>query len=169
MIRVRDLAKYFGGKRALGPVSFEIADGETVGFLGLNGAGKTTALRILACDLRPSAGAVSVGDVDAISNPHEVRKQIGFVPEGFTLFSYAVVQAIAGGIAKANSMDPVAVAKTLRNTSVDTVLGSVSFDEKGFRFAFNEDAMATEKTAEGIRVFAADIVKLEQLIRQKRG
>ena len=48
-------------------------------------------------------------------------------------------------------------------------LKRVSFDEKGFRFAFNEDAMATEKTAEGIRVFAADIVKLEQLIRQKRG
>jgi len=48
-------------------------------------------------------------------------------------------------------------------------LKKVTFDEKGFRFAFNEDAMATEKTAEGIRVFAADIVKLEQLIRQKRG
>jgi transaldolase len=45
----------------------------------------------------------------------------------------------------------------------------VAFDEKGFRYAFNEDAMATEKTAEGIRVFAADIVKLEQLIAQKRG
>ena len=48
-------------------------------------------------------------------------------------------------------------------------LPKVTFDEKGFRFAFNEDAMATEKTAEGIRVFAADIRKLEQLIRQKRG
>ena len=48
-------------------------------------------------------------------------------------------------------------------------LKKVSFDEKGFRLAFNEDAMATEKTAEGIRVFAADIVKLEQLIKQKRG
>jgi transaldolase len=48
-------------------------------------------------------------------------------------------------------------------------LPRVSFDEKAFRFAFNEDAMATEKTAEGIRVFAADIRKLEQLIAQKRG
>ncbi len=48
-------------------------------------------------------------------------------------------------------------------------LTKVSFDEKGFRFAMNEDAMATEKTSEGIRVFAADIVKLEQLIKQKRG
>jgi transaldolase len=48
-------------------------------------------------------------------------------------------------------------------------LKKVSFDEKTFRFAQNEDAMATEKTAEGIRLFSADIVKLEQLIAQKRG
>jgi len=48
-------------------------------------------------------------------------------------------------------------------------LKKVTFDEKGFRFALNEDAMATEKTAEGIRVFAADIGKLEQLLAAKRG
>ncbi|MBI3887070.1 MAG: transaldolase [Opitutae bacterium] len=45
----------------------------------------------------------------------------------------------------------------------------VTFDEKSFRFAFNEDQMATEKTSEGIRVFAADVVKLEKMIRQRRG
>jgi len=61
----------------------------------------------------------------------EQFRQINFTPEGFTLFSYAVVQTIAGGIAKANSTDPVAVAKTLRSTSVDTVLGPISFDERG--------------------------------------
>lgn len=48
-------------------------------------------------------------------------------------------------------------------------LPQVSFDERHFRFALNEDAMATEKTAEGIRLFSADIVKLEQLIARKRG
>ena len=58
-------------------------------------------------------------------------------------------------------LDPVA-AKTAD-------LKKVSFDEKGFRFALNEDAMATEKTSEGIRLFSADIVKLEQLIAKKRG
>jgi branched-chain amino acid transport system substrate-binding protein len=58
-------------------------------------------------------------------------QQIGFVPEGFTLFSYATVQAIAGGIGKAGSADPKAVAKILRSTNVDTVLGPVTFDEKG--------------------------------------
>jgi branched-chain amino acid transport system substrate-binding protein len=61
----------------------------------------------------------------------EQFKQINFTPEGFTLFSYAVVQAIAGGISKANSTDPAAVAKTLRSATVDTVIGPVSFDEKG--------------------------------------
>jgi ABC-2 type transport system ATP-binding protein len=87
MIRATNLSKFYGGKHALGPVSFEIADGETVGFLGLNGAGKTTALRLLACDLRPSAGTIEVGGVDAIAEPHEVRKRIGFLPENPPLYT----------------------------------------------------------------------------------
>jgi ABC-2 type transport system ATP-binding protein len=87
MIRAKDLTKYYGGKRALGPVSFEIKDGETVGFLGLNGAGKTTALRILACDLRPSAGTIEVGGADVVTDPHEVRKKIGFLPENPPLYT----------------------------------------------------------------------------------
>jgi ABC-2 type transport system ATP-binding protein len=86
MIRANKLSKYYGGKRALGPVDFEIADGETVGFLGLNGAGKTTALRLLACDLRPSAGTIEVGGVDAINDPHEVKKRVGFLPENPPLY-----------------------------------------------------------------------------------
>ena len=91
MIRASNLSKFYGGKRALGPVSFEITDGETVGFLGLNGAGKTTALRILACDLRPSAGTIEVGGVDAIAEPHEVRKKIGFLPENPPLYTDMIV------------------------------------------------------------------------------
>jgi gliding motility-associated transport system ATP-binding protein len=91
MIRASNLSKYYGGKRALGPVSFEITDGETVGFLGLNGAGKTTALRILACDLRPSAGTIEVGGIDAVAEPHEVRKRIGFLPENPPLYADMVV------------------------------------------------------------------------------
>jgi len=91
MIRASNLSKFYGGKRALGPVSFEIADGETVGFLGLNGAGKTTALRILACDLRPSAGTIEVGGFDAVAEPHEVRKRIGFLPENPPLYADMIV------------------------------------------------------------------------------
>ena len=91
MIRATKLSKFYGGKRALGPVSFEIADGETVGFLGLNGAGKTTALRILASDLRPSSGSIEVGGVDAVADPHAVRKRIGFLPENPPLYAEMLV------------------------------------------------------------------------------
>ena len=86
MIKVTNLSKYYGSKRALGPVSFEIEDGETVGFLGLNGAGKTTALRMLACDLRPSAGSISIGGIDAVADPTQIRKRIGFLPENPPLY-----------------------------------------------------------------------------------
>lgn len=61
----------------------------------------------------------------------------------------------------ARKLDPAA--------AKDAAIAKVSFDEKSFRFALNEDAMATEKTAEGIRQFSADIVKLEQLLAKKRG
>jgi ABC-2 type transport system ATP-binding protein len=86
MISVTNLSKFYGAKRALGPVSFEIEDGETVGFLGLNGAGKTTALRMLACDLRPSGGSISIGGVDAVADPQQIRKRIGFLPENPPLY-----------------------------------------------------------------------------------
>ena len=66
------------------------------------------------------------------------------------------------------STDEVAL-KLDSTKAADADLEQVSFDEKSFRLAMNEDAMATEKTAEGIRGFSADIVKLEKMLQQKRG
>jgi transaldolase len=68
----------------------------------------------------------------------------------------------------AASQEPVS-RKLDPHAAAGAAIERVSFDEKSFRFALNEDAMATEKTAEGIRTFAADIRKLEELIRKKRG
>lgn len=67
-----------------------------------------------------------------------------------------------------DSTDEVAL-KLDSTKAADADLEQVSFDEKSFRLAMNEDAMATEKTAEGIRGFSADIVKLEKMLQQKRG
>ena len=81
MVHLTEVTKYYGKKRALGPVSFEIGKGDTVGFLGLNGVGKTTLLKILACGLRPSSGTVTVDGLDVLEDPHEVRKRVGYLPE----------------------------------------------------------------------------------------
>jgi ABC-2 type transport system ATP-binding protein len=81
VIEIQDLYKYYGDRRAVGPLSATIEKGEIVGLLGLNGAGKTTTLRILACDLLPTSGTVRVGGLDVVDSPHEVRKRIGYLPD----------------------------------------------------------------------------------------
>lgn len=129
MIRASKLSKFYGAKRALGPVSFEIKDGETVGFLGLNGAGKTTALRILACDLRPSSGTIEVGGVDAVSDPHEVRKRIGFLPENPPLYQDMLVNdflKFAGELRGMNSAElKRRIPEVLDITNLTDVAGEV--------------------------------------------
>jgi ABC-2 type transport system ATP-binding protein len=81
VIEIRELYKYYGEARALGPVSVEIDQGEIVGLLGVNGAGKTTALRVLACDLLPSSGSVRVDGIDVVEHPEAVRERIGYLPD----------------------------------------------------------------------------------------
>ena len=81
MIEIRNLYKYYGDRRAVGPLSTEIESGEVVGLLGLNGAGKTTTLRILACDLLPTSGTVAVDGVDVVEQPERVRAATGYLPD----------------------------------------------------------------------------------------
>src|SRR5262245_11695542 len=81
MIEATGLTRYYGDFPALQDASFTIADREIVGLLGLNGAGKSTAMRILAGLLLPSAGTVRVGGVDAVADPDALRRKIGFLPE----------------------------------------------------------------------------------------
>lgn len=131
MIRVSNLSKFYGGKRALGPVSFEIQDGETVGFLGLNGAGKTTALRILACDLRPSAGTIDVSGVDAVAQPHEVRKRIGFLPENPPIYMDMIVSDYLRFAGELRGMTKPQVKRRLPEVLEVTDLGDVSNDVIG--------------------------------------
>jgi ABC-2 type transport system ATP-binding protein len=81
MIEANGLTRYYGDFPALQDASFTIADREIVGLLGLNGAGKSTAMRILAGLLLPSAGTVKVGGIDAVADPDALRRKIGFLPE----------------------------------------------------------------------------------------
>lgn len=81
MIKATDLTKYYGENTALDRVSFDVEAGECVGFLGRNGAGKTTVLKILSTALLPSGGTATIEGHDVVEEPDSVRRLIGFLPE----------------------------------------------------------------------------------------
>ena len=81
MIVVDNVSKYYGSQRAVADLAFEIREGECIGFLGLNGAGKSTTLRLLSCLLLPTSGRISVRGLDVVTHPHEIRRLIGYLPD----------------------------------------------------------------------------------------
>ena len=92
MISVEGLTKYYGENAAIKDLAFRIAKGEVIGFLGLNGAGKSTTLKVLGCVLAPTSGRVTVDGYDVVENPHEIRKRIG--QSVFDVFCNTVIDAV---------------------------------------------------------------------------
>ena len=92
MIQVNGLIKDYGSRRALNSISFDAKQGEIVGFLGPNGAGKPTTLRILAGDLPPTEGEVTVAGYDVVEDSLEVRKRVGYLPETVPLYNDMTAQ-----------------------------------------------------------------------------
>lgn len=81
MIVVEQVSKFYGPHAAVKNLNFEIEEGECVGFLGLNGAGKSTTLRMLSCLLLPTSGSIKIDELDVEHDPHEIRKAIGYLPD----------------------------------------------------------------------------------------
>lgn len=81
MIVVDHVSKFYGRKAAVQDLDFTIEEGECVGFLGLNGAGKSTTLRLLSCLSLPTSGRITIRGYDAEEQPHEIRKLIGYLPD----------------------------------------------------------------------------------------
>jgi len=81
MIRIENLVKTFGAKRAVDGISFGVERGEVLGFLGPNGAGKSTTMRMVTGFMPPSAGRVTIGSHDVAESPLEAKRLIGYLPE----------------------------------------------------------------------------------------
>ena len=81
MISVENLTRYYGTKLALDRVTFQIERGEAVGLLGLNGAGKSTMLRILTCLMLPSTGRAAIDGLDVVRSARSVRARLGYLPD----------------------------------------------------------------------------------------
>jgi ABC-2 type transport system ATP-binding protein len=81
MIKVENLSKNYGNVQAVKSIDFELHDGEVVGFLGANGAGKSTTLKVMTGYLTATSGNVYVNDLSIQENTHEIQEQIGYLPE----------------------------------------------------------------------------------------
>jgi len=82
----RELTKEFGDFKAVDKISFEVNQGEIFGFLGANGAGKTTAMRILCGLSYPSSGEATVAGFDVYKQQEQIKKNIGYMSQKFSLY-----------------------------------------------------------------------------------
>ena len=90
-IEVRDLTRRFGGFVAVDHLSFDVIRGEIFGFLGSNGAGKSTTIRMLCGLLEPTSGSARVGGIDVTRDPEAVKQRIGYMSQRFSLYELLTV------------------------------------------------------------------------------
>src|SRR5919109_4725610 len=90
-IEVRDLSRRFGQFQAVDRLTFDVRRGEIFGFLGSNGAGKSTTIRMLCGLLRPTSGSATVGGVDVSRDPEAVKRRIGYMSQRFSLYEKLTV------------------------------------------------------------------------------
>ena len=86
MIKTQDLTKVYGSLHAINNLSLELAEGDLFGFIGPNGSGKTTTMRILATLLQPTWGEASVCGHSIYTHPKEIRRLIGYMPDFFGVY-----------------------------------------------------------------------------------
>jgi ABC-2 type transport system ATP-binding protein len=90
-IVVRDLTRRFGAFTAVDRLSFDVRPGEVFGFLGANGAGKSTTIRMLCGLLKPTSGTATIGGIDVADDPEAVKRRIGYMSQRFSLYEALTV------------------------------------------------------------------------------
>jgi ABC-2 type transport system ATP-binding protein len=117
MIEVAGLSKRYGEVRAVRGLTFSVGRGEIVGFLGPNGAGKTTTMRMLTTYLTPTSGRAAIAGHDVLDEPLEVRRKVGYLPEGVPLYPEMRVREYLAFRAKLKD-----VPRSKRRQAIDRVL-----------------------------------------------
>jgi ABC-2 type transport system ATP-binding protein len=138
MIKIENLVKTFGPKRAVDGISFSVERGEVLGFLGPNGAGKSTTMRMITGFMPASSGTVSVGGHDVEDSPLEAKRLIGYLPENAAAYPDMTVHGFLGFAAEMRGLHGEARKKALARVVERCFLGSVlhqSIDtlSKGYR------------------------------------
>jgi len=138
MIKVQNLIKHFGHKRAVDGILFAVERGEVLGFLGPNGAGKSTTMRMITGFIPPTSGTVSVGGFDIVENPIAAKRLIGYLPENAPAYTDMTVQGFLNFTAEMRGLrgdaKESAVNRAVEMCFLETVLHqSVDTLSKGYR------------------------------------
>ena len=113
VVRVENLSKDYGARRAVSDVSFEIGAGEVMGLLGPNGSGKSTILRILTGYLQPSSGSAQVCGFDIVTHSLQARRCVGYVPEDVPLYAQMRVHEFLAFMARLRGLEGAGRARAI--------------------------------------------------------
>ena len=138
IISVRELTKCFGNFTAVNRISFDVRRGEIFGFLGANGAGKTTAMRMLCGLSYPTSGSGTVAGWDVMREGEQIKRHIGYMSQKFSLYNdltvWENIRLFAGiyGLSKAETERRAAEALERLNFTSErnTLVGSLPFGWK---------------------------------------
>jgi ABC-2 type transport system ATP-binding protein len=125
LIEVENLCKHFGSIVAVDGISFALHRGEVLGFLGPNGAGKSTTMRMITGYLPPTSGRVRVCGADVESEPNEVKRRIGYLPEGAPLYAEMSPEAFLNFIAAVRGLEGARRARRVAEVIDQLQLGEV--------------------------------------------
>jgi ABC-2 type transport system ATP-binding protein len=138
MIKIENLVKTFGAKRAVDDISFSVERGEVLGFLGPNGAGKSTTMRMITGFMPPTAGKISIGAYDVAESPIEAKRLIGYLPENAASYPDMTVLGFLNFAAELRSLQGAARKKAVHRVVelcfLDSVLHqSIDTLSKGYK------------------------------------
>jgi ABC-2 type transport system ATP-binding protein len=126
MIRIENLTKTFGGKRAVDDVTFNVERGEVLGFLGPNGAGKSTTMRMVTGFIPPTSGKVTIGGYDIAGSPLEAKRLVGYLPENAASYPEMTVLGFLNFSAELRGLEArarkIAVERVVELCFLDSVL-----------------------------------------------
>lgn len=180
MVEVENLTKYYGDYAAIEGVTFRVEEGEILGFLGPNAAGKTTTMRIITGFMPPTSGTAKVAGFDVVRDSVEARRRLGYLPEQVPLYDdmtvrdYLAFCAALRGVPKSRIRDRVAAAmESTRVTEyADSLISKLS---KGFRqrvgiaqaLVHDPELLILDEPTVGLD--PRQIVEVRELIRGLRG
>lgn len=136
MLKVSQLSRSYGDFLAVEEVSFDIQQGEIVGLLGHNGAGKTTIMKMLSGFLEPGQGEISINNTDMLSQPKLAQRDLGYLPENLPVYPEMTVADYLDYAADLKGVDNKAeeIKRAIKATDIgDKLLSSIATLSRGYK------------------------------------